>query len=219
MKAIADVAAEQADDERIEPSVLTPDDLSSIADRAISAYHGETVEPADATPDNVIAFPRRALMIGGAVAVAASAVFAVLSLGPQGPPLPSYVADYEGGPRLRGDEPKPKKTLPPLEPKHYFRMRLRPATAVDGPVAAAVFCEVGGAMRKAGGKITVHDTGTVVIDGGVDEVFGDGSGSARVIVAVGRPGALPTAERARRAADGEPIDGVQVHTATVELAP
>jgi hypothetical protein len=94
-----------------------------------------------------------------------------------------------------------------LSPNARFEIELRPATPVEGAIAARGFLLRGDEVRPWDPPFSVSRDGSVLIAGRADTLFaGVPLGSWEVALAIGRPEVLPTAPRdVLRARTHDPI--------------
>ncbi|WP_437279180.1 hypothetical protein WME90_01070 [Sorangium sp. So ce375] len=149
------------------------------------------------------------------VASLAAAAALALLLRPRPPePLPGYalVISAERGDPAAGPAVH-------LRPGASLTMTLRPEEAVSGPVIVrAALVRAQGAARwdLPAGAAQISPTGAVRIAGAREALFPNGTiGAYEIVVAVGRPEAVP--EDADAIAHAEPRDGVRVLRAQVIL--
>ncbi len=144
-------------------------------------------------PPTRVVFLRRAAWIVAPLAMAAAVL---LWIGRGGGPiaaLPEYELALVGGDQttratpaqLRGDT---------LRVRAGARVQIsaRPATKPDGEVAARAFLIEGGAARVWEVPIEISPEGAARISGDASAIFPSPSGDWDVVLALGRPGALPT---------------------------
>jgi hypothetical protein len=158
--------------------------------------------------------------VGASGALAAAAAFA-LWVGAAGrdAPLPAYEVAVSGPPSALRAVPAPQHG-PRIEltAASPFEVVFRPDEDVKGPVAAEAFLVEGERVRAWDAPIEVSSEGAVRIAGAADALFGGRRGAIDVLVIVARPGALPQAARALRAADA-PGDATRAARLHVTIAP
>jgi hypothetical protein len=126
--------------------------------------------------------------------LAAAAALALVLLRPSAAPeLPEYRLDASSGERtLRSADPAPV-AVPRYGPGSRIELVLRPSTAVRGPVAARAFLLQGGEVKPWPVAVEVAPEGAVRIAGPVEALLPRVSGELEILLAVGRPDALPDA--------------------------
>jgi hypothetical protein len=133
------------------------------------------------------------LLVGTAIAGAGALI--ALRLHFQPPTVPAYTIANP-----------PAEAEVNLPPGARFEIELRPATPVEGAIAARGFLLRGEEVRPWDPPFSVTQDGRVRIAGRVDALFaGVPAGAWEVALAVGRPEVLPTAPRdVLRARNNEP---------------
>ncbi|WP_437313099.1 hypothetical protein [Sorangium sp. So ce385] len=157
---------------------------------------------------------RRALVAMASTGLLATAAAALLLFRPAaGPPFPGYTLSIAGGERnARGAPGAP--AAPRIGPGSLVELVLRPATPVRGPVAVRGVLVQGGRRETWRPPVEITADGVVRIAGTREALFpGLPDGPWEVVLAVGRPDALPADPAA---AQGAPED-LQVLRATVVL--
>jgi hypothetical protein len=137
-----------------------------------------------------------------AVAIAAGvAVF----VGRRQAPLPAYDVSWTGDRLQRGDDGLANAVIT-VNPLLQTVIVVRPTTPVKGPVEVRACVTRGGAAREWKPPIEISDDGAVRISGPSRSVFDVPPGMWTAVVAVGRPGDLPSDPNAlaRGPDDGAP---------------
>jgi hypothetical protein len=135
----------------------------------------------------------RVLTFAVPLAAAAALAFVLLRPGPEGPGLPDYRLDATAGERtLRSAEPAPAD-VPRYGPGSRIELVLRPSTAAQGPVTVRGFLNRGGELQPWAVTPEVSPEGAIRIAGPVEELLPDVTGEVELLLAVGRPEALPDA--------------------------
>ena len=157
--------------------------------------HGHERDAASAAPSRAVGAARRAwgariALLGGSLAAAA----ALLLWLRMPPPLPvaAYdvvVASADVGARAEGARPAPG---PVVQTGTTFELVARPAVAERGPLAARAFLERDGVVTSWDAPIELSSEGVVRITGDTEALFGARRGAVTILLAVGRPGAIPT---------------------------
>lgn len=137
--------------------------------------------------------------VTAAAALAAASLLLVLWPAGKLEPLPPYTDELTGGVQtLRGeDQGEPNSSR---EPKHFapgtrFDLVLRPDRRVEGPVSVRAYMLSGQDLRDWQVPIEIDPTtGVVRIAGELGQEIRLPPGETALVVAVGRPGALPTAD-------------------------
>jgi len=173
------------------------------------------------TSAKVVPFPRRSRwMVGmagvGALAAAAALLLVLSSGGPE--PLPSYELMVLGGETTTRAEPA--QGTPRLLPGSRLELRLRPATGVKGPVDVRGALQFGQTVRAWNPPVDKDDRGAARIVGTREKLFpGVPDGRCTVVVAVGRPEALPSEPEELLAVErGADPTGIRLHRLTVDIA-
>ncbi len=165
-----------------------------FADAALGAL-GAQAPPASGA--KVLPFRRtwvgRALTFAVPLAAAAALAFILLRPAAEGPGLPEYRLDATAGERtLRSADPAPAD-VPRYGPGSRIELVLRPSTAAQGPVAVRAFLNRGGELQPWAVTPEVSPEGAVRIAGPVEKLLPEVTGEVEILLAVGRPEALPDA--------------------------
>jgi hypothetical protein len=122
--------------------------------------------------------------------LAAAAAIALMLLRPAPlAPLPGYTLSASGGEsELRSPAPRPGPVV--LAPDASLTLVLRPATSVEGPVAARFFVEREGALEPLAVRAEQAEGGSLRLSAPARELFGTHTGDASLIAIVGRPAAI-----------------------------
>ncbi len=149
--------------------------------------------------------------VGAATAVALALVV-VIGLDLAGPgtggggavaPIPGYELTLQGRADFRGDGVSSAAAPVVLTAGNRFELLLRPATAVEGEVAATVYAvDAAGAVRALPATPATLSRGLVLIRGTLGADWALPAGQVALLVAVGRPQALPDGETLRARLDG-----------------
>ncbi len=153
----------------------------------------------------ILLFPKKLvapLLVAVALAAAAAIVF-VLPGGPFAPePMPAYAMIVTGGDRpMRSDPGAPSGQEPiRLGPGSTLDLTLRPATRIQGPIAAEGYLVRGGKARRWDVRAEISAEGAVHIQGERGSLFrNEPAGEVEIALVVGRPGEMPAdAEAALR---------------------
>lgn len=181
----------------------------------------ERVEPEKRSGGKVIRGPRR-WWLPPAILAAAAALVLLLRPAPAPAPLPGYGLELAGSVQeMRSETPADAPREAPGEaPRHLFapgnrlRLVLTPEVAVEGPVAARFFLvHDGGTSTLRAPDAAVSEAGAVLLEGVVGGEVRLPEGDSELLVAVGRPGALPEAGELRRRLASEASPGSQDWTA------
>jgi len=117
----------------------------------------------------------------------------LLRAAPGAPPLPAYTLAFEGADdSIRGDPAPAAGAAPTLTEGTPLTMEARPGAPVVGPVDARAFARCGGRDLEIMHGIDVSAAGAARLSGSVAELLGSVEGECDLLLAVGRPGALPT---------------------------
>jgi hypothetical protein len=191
-------------------------------DRIAARLAPAATAPAAAKVVPLAARPRRVAWIAAAVAIAAGvALWRGASTPESGPPLPAYAMVVSSGDRAtRGTEPTTTEETV-VAPDSRLEIRLRPAKQVAGSVAVRGFLVQGGVARPWVPPMQTSADGAVAIDGAASALLGVSAGTWDVVLAVGRPSDLPSADAILKAvaagsAAGEPW---QMFVRRVRIAP
>ena len=183
--------------------VLCPRCAGLLLELNAFATDAATVPGAEAPARVVPIAPRRARRrrrwIASAAAVAASAIFL---LWPRGGPLPEYAVHLEGGVSPTRAATVVEQAIPVVVTGEPLTLKLQPATAVAGPVTARAYLRRGAELRPLSAATLAVDTaGMVTLTGTVGIDLQLPEGDREVVLAVARPGALPSRQRLQRALD------------------
>jgi hypothetical protein len=171
---------------------FTPLDAAA-QDRFADAALAALARPTEQRGARVLPFRRIALWV---VPLAAAAALAVFLLRP-GSDLPTYRMEAGQGDRaLRGAEVE-AAAVPRYEPGSRLEIVLRPAKAVEGPVAARGFVRRGDDVTPWAVEPEVAPGGAVRVAGPIDALLPGVTGEVELWIAVGRPAALPDADAVR----------------------
>lgn len=139
----------------------------------------------------------------GSLAVAATVLLVVLVrlwLPSPRAPVPHYTLSPLAGKvqELRSNNRRPTD-VPVYEPGTRLRLVLKPETTVRQPIAASAYVVEGpdGARFLEALTITTSSAGAVLMEGTVGEDINLPNGRHTLLIVVGRPGNLPTAEELR----------------------
>lgn len=186
-----------------------PDLTDEIVDRLgpkIAAVKGNSRAPPapSGSPEVVPIRPRRApwstgLLLAACFAAIAGASYLVLL--PSAPErIAAYTKDVRGERAQRGtsrDEDAPVR----LGPGAPFEMKLSPARPVNGSIGVAAALRSGGSLRRWEPPVVISPDGVVTIKGPREALFaGVPAGEWELLVALGRPSALPATPEALAAA-------------------
>ncbi|WP_437707234.1 hypothetical protein WMF45_26220 [Sorangium sp. So ce448] len=159
-------------------------------------------------------FPWRKAVPAAALAAAAALALLVLPRSPEALPAYALLTSAERGEPAAGPAVH-------LRAGGSLTMTLRPEEAVSGPVilrAALVHERRAALWDLPAGAAQISPTGAVKIAGTREVLFPDGAiGAYEIVLAVGRPEALP--EGADAIARAEPRDGIRVLRQQVILEP
>jgi hypothetical protein len=194
---LAELEAQARDDPEVARALEAYRPLDSGARaRIVERLERQLARP-EAAREPRAPFWRRFWVWAPACAVAAAAAI-VLLLWPAGlPDLPRYSLAVRGGVQAVRGDPAPED-LPRFEAGSTLEITLRPQRAVEGPVEARVFVEEGDGVRRLGVTVEKSATGAVRLRARVGQELRLPDGVHRLVVAVGRPGGLPDAERVQR---------------------
>lgn len=134
--------------------------------------------------------PPVAAWIGGLVLLAAAVVLGIGLTRPD--TLPDYHFELQAGERaIRGaaDGPRPIE----LFADSRIALTVRPADAVEGPVAVGAFVRQGKTVSRFEPKTICAASGACRVEGIVGELLGDVQGEATLVFVVTRPDAMPAA--------------------------
>lgn len=160
----------------------------ALADRLLAEVAPATAEAARPIPARR-GGPSGAL-IGGVILLAAAVVLGIGLTRPER--LPDYRFDLQAGERaVRGAD----DAAGPIELFADSRIALtvRPADAVEGPVAVGAFVRQGNTVSRFEPKTTCAASGACKVEGIVGELLGDVQGEATLIFVVTRPDTMPAA--------------------------
>ena len=130
-------------------------------------------------------------------ALAAAALALVLWYGGRPPPLADYRLDWTGRVQpLRSPDSSGGEPAPVIAAGNRLELVLTPATAVEGPLAARVFVTGEGAPAALleGPAPVVSEKGSVRFAGVVGRDIRLPPGEWQLLVVVGRPRSLPSAD-------------------------
>jgi hypothetical protein len=154
--------------------------------------------PAPARPVSAVRRRRQRWWIPAAAALAAASV--LLLLWPSRlPPLPTYGLELEGHvSTLRAPGPEAAAGRRVFVPGNRLRLVLTPAVAVEGPVEVRAFVLSSGVLTLLDAPPpAVSEGGAVLVEGEVGADVRLPAGDLHLLVAVGRPGSLPSGEELR----------------------
>jgi hypothetical protein len=141
-----------------------------------------------------------------AVPLAAAATIALVFAWPRTAyaPLPEYALTVNAGTKtLRGAD-KVQPTTPSFNNGSTIVLVLRPATAVNGPFETAAYAvSTGTGVVSLPMKIELDERGAARFSGVLGVSLRLSPGEWTVFVAIGRPGALPTAQELGAAVDAD----------------
>lgn len=139
------------------------------------------------------------------VAVAAALAMLLLPAG-QGRPIADYHLDWSGSVQpLRSPESPADGQVSVLATGNRLELLLTPETAVEGPVAARVFVAGGAVVAPLeGARPRVSETGSVRLTGVVGREIRLPAGEWELLVVVGRPRHLPSADELVARTAGSP---------------
>lgn len=155
---------------------------------------------------------RWGVIVGGAVLALAAALVVGLGIG-QRAALPDYQFEFSAGERTMRGSADAAPAAPKLYPDSRIALTMRPATAVEGPVAVAAFAKLDGAIKPIDPKVTCGGVGACKLEAIVGDLLPQAVGSATLVFVIGPPDALPEGE----AAFGEASDQVRRFEQAVEL--
>jgi hypothetical protein len=135
---------------------------------------------------------RRAFTVAAALLTFAAA-FGTFVARPRarGDALPSYALEVEGGDVASRGSAGPAATSRVVTPASSIEIVLRPAARVSGDVDVVGAIEVAGGVRAWSPPWTVASSGAVRIAGAASTLIPGVDGDVTLVVAVGRPAALP----------------------------
>ena len=187
-----------ASDPRDRAALALLEPLGADFDEALTDRLLDEVAPAPAAhspPDGPGGPPRWALL--GGVALLAAAI--VLGFGlTRRSALPGYQFDLQAGERTVRGAADDGGAIE-LFPDSRIALTLRPAEAVEGPVAVAAFVRQGSTVTRISPRTTCAPSGACKVEGIIGPLLGDLTGEATLIVVVGRPDTLPEAADVDRA--------------------
>ncbi len=172
----------------------------SLAGKAAKSA-GEGPSPAGGA--KVIPFarrPRRTVgMLVAAISIAAAAAAAFVALPRGGSSLPGYEVSLLGEQAQRSKDDGGGVVR--IGPGSRLHLVLRPVIAVEGTIAARGFLLRDGVTRAWDAPIEIAEGGAIRIAGSYEALFaGAPPGTCELLVAVGRPGTLPSTPEAVAAA-------------------
>ncbi|MDI1476478.1 hypothetical protein [Polyangium sp. y55x31] len=234
LKAVAQAAREAEDeiDEEIRQRPLDEAARARFTDAILAQMEAEKPAekiPAPAPPPRegaqVVPLPKRRTWVPAIAALAAAAAVALLvglpGRGPSnGDPLPAYELSLLGGEHSTRAEPAPTDPRPPLRlgPGSSLEIVLRPASPDRKPIAAGGFLIQDGRARVWPIHPDISPDGAVRVAGERETLFPDlPAGSYEIVIAVGRPGALPDAGAVVRSAAAEPDARVRLFRQSIVL--
>jgi hypothetical protein len=107
-------------------------------------------------------------------------------------PIPDYAIHVAGGEPVAGDlVGLPSRDTVRLAPQATLIVTARPWTHVDGPIAVRAFLIRNGVATTWDVPVTVGDDGSATITGNAASLFPEATGDWAIVLAVGRPQALP----------------------------
>jgi hypothetical protein len=177
-----------------------------IADGVLAGVKGDGAAPGARSEDEVPiagapppvhraspAGRRRPALAAAALVVALVASAFWISTRDEGP-LPAYAIVVTGQRDVRSATDAPRDA-PRLGPGSRLEITLRPATAARGPVSARGFLVRAGRARPWDAPTVVAEGGAVRVHGTREALFpGIEDGPLELVLAVGRPDALPSAD-------------------------
>jgi hypothetical protein len=133
--------------------------------------------------------------------------------------LPDYAIEIEG--ELREERSSPagpaRDHISRFAPGGRISILARPAQRVEGAVEARAFLLRGGEARPWEVPITVAEGGAVRITGAAKQLFaGIPPGRYELVIAVGRPGSLPSGDALAASTPG-PIPGVSLVRNSIDI--
>lgn len=138
--------------------------------------------------------PRRWAM----AAAAAAAAVALVAVWPRPAPLPDYAPPVLTGAasRIRAADAATAGEVPLFVAGSTLALRLRPETAVEGPVTARAYLRRGADLRAlSASTLEVRGDGVVSLEGILDADVRLPEGASDLLTVVARPGALPSRRR------------------------
>jgi hypothetical protein len=165
-----------------------------------SAAHAAGIDPPPSRRPRRLGGRTRRLWLGASAAAAAlaAALLVLLWPAPAREPLPAYTARLAGGTQeWRAGEPEPEGGeaggRANLAPGNALEIVLRPGESVAGRLAAETFLFRGGRLEPWPVPLQVSEHGAVRIAGRVGEEIPLPSGEIDLVIAIARPGSLPSA--------------------------
>ncbi len=148
----------------------------------------------------VIPFRRIARALGTVAPLAAVAALALWLRSPSSPPIGDYDLVLTSADVKSRAATAPEAANAGVQTGRDFEMVLHPKEAIEGEIAVRTFLVRDGRARPWNAPIEISPKRTVRIAGDVEALFGDRRGDVEILVAIGRPDALPeTPEAALRA--------------------
>lgn len=167
-------------------------------EQVVSAERG----PARRTPASVLAWPLAAMLLATVSILVFRATIGDADSAGGRPPatLPGYTIRVEGATRTERGDGAPERPLA-LAPGNRLQVVLTPREPVAGTVAARAYLARGGGWQAmdGGARLAVSDQGAVRLDAILGSELEIAAGTARLLLMVGDPRALPTAEAAAAA--------------------
>ncbi len=157
-----------------------------------------------ARPTNAAIFPisasRRPRWRRWTVALAAVAATLLLVVWPRGAPFPEYAPpELRGALRATRSPGSVTEEIPVFAAGSRLSLKLRPETAVSGPVIARVYVRRDDRLRAlSAASLEIFDDGVVSLEGIVGTEIRLSAGESELVIAAGRPRALPSRQRLDR---------------------
>ncbi len=185
--------------------VLCPRCASLLLD--LDAFAADAVAPDAATPEAETPAPvvplaarriarRRRWVAAATSSAAAIAATMLLVLWPRGAPLPDYQLHLTGAVSSTRDAGSEAPAETRVAAGGPLTLTLQPATAVDGPVTGRAYLRRGGELRPlSASTLEIAPSGVVSLSGTVGADLLLPIGDSELVLAVARPGALPSRRR------------------------
>lgn len=137
---------------------------------------------------------RRASLGTGMIALAASLALFVHSRRAAQPALPAYEIAFVGGEQQWRGEPS-DEVVHRFTRGEHLRIDVRPRTAVLGDIDARIYLQRGDEVRLWPAAVQISNAGAVRVIASADALPQETHGTWDAIVAIARPGTLPSAEQ------------------------